>query len=66
MAMKWLREVHNKYIEICIDSSYNFKDIVFRPTIYGKELHCLWESDNYSTYEEAAEAALKYCLTNLI
>ena len=66
MAMKWLREVHNRYVEICIDKAHNFKDIVFRPAIYDKSLDCLWESDNFPTYEEACEAAIKYCLTNLI
>lgn len=66
MAMKWLREVHNRYIEICTDIAYNSKDIVFRPTIFDKKLNYLWESDNYSTYEEACEAAIKYCLENLI
>lgn len=66
MAMKWLREVHNKFIEICTDKAYNFKDIVFRPSVYDKELDCLWESDNFSTYEKACEEAIKYCLENLI
>lgn len=66
LAMKWLREVHNRYIEICIDNSHNFKDIVFRPAIYDKKLDCLWESDNFLTYKEACESAIKYCLKNLI
>ena len=66
MAMKWLREVRNRYIEICTDKAHNFKDIVFRPAIYDKELDCLWESDNFSTYEQAVEAAIKHCLENLI
>ena len=66
MAMKWLREVHNRYVEVCMDKAHNFKDIVFRPAIYDKSLDCLWESDNIPTYEKAAEAAIKYCLENLI
>lgn len=66
MAMKWLREVHKLYIEICTDIALNLKDIVFRPAIFNKKLSYLWESDNYPTYEQAAEAAIKYCLTNLI
>lgn len=66
MAMKWLREVPNMYIEVCADKSHNFQDIIFRPAVYDRELDCLWESDNFSTYEEACEAALKYCLTKLI
>lgn len=66
MAMKWLRKVPNMYIEVCTDKSYNFQDIIFSPAVYDRELDCLWESDNFSTYEEACEAALKYCLTKLI
>ena len=66
MAMKWLREVHNRYIEICTDFAYNSKDVVFRYTIFDKKLNYLWESDNYSTYEDACEAAIKYSLENLI
>ena len=66
MAMKWLREVHKMYIEVCTDRAYYLKDIVFRPAIYDKDLDCVWESDNFSTYEEACEAAIKYCMGNLI
>ena len=66
MAMKWLREIHNRYVEICMDKAHNFKDIVFRPTIYDNDLDCLWESDNFSTYEQACEAAIKHCLEHLI
>ena len=66
MMMKWLREAHNRYIEICTDRAHNFKDIIFRPAIYDRELDCLWESDNFLTYEQACEAAIKYCLENLI
>jgi hypothetical protein len=67
MAMKWLREVNNRFIEICADRSHDFKNIIYRPSVYDKEdLVCLWESDNYKSYEEACEAAIKYCLENLI
>ena len=66
MAMKWLREVHNRFVEVCADKGYDFKSIVFRPAVYDKDLDCLWESDNYKSYEDAVEAAIKYCLENLI
>ena len=49
-----------------MDKAHNFKDIVFRPTIYDNDLDCLWESDNFSTYEQACEAAIKHCLEHLI
>ena len=65
-VLKWLREVYNRYIEICTDFAYNSKDVVFRYTIFDKKLNYLWESDNYSTYEKACEAAIKYSLENLI
>lgn len=65
MAMKWLREVH----KIIITIDYNDDDdceenerwgySVFNP--YRKVDHA-----TYVTYEEAAEAAIKYCLKNLI
>ena len=62
MAMKWLREVHNVFISIQqhIDMSYvwySYKD--------GAPKGCDRKSHN-NTYEEACEAAIKYCLENLI
>lgn len=71
MACKWLREVH----DICI-YCYNANS---RTKQYGKyEAGASWISDDVSvifnsahslyadTYEQAVEAVLKYCLTNLI
>lgn len=67
MAMKWLREVHKKLIEVCADRSQDFKSIVFRPSIYNaQDLYYLWGSDGFLSYEQATEAAIKYCLENLI
>ena len=69
MAMKWLREVH--HCVICVTPL----------TFYCGELvskwgYCIWADDNtevdeensprFETYEEACEAAIKYCLENLI
>ena len=63
MVMKWLREE---------------KDIIIEPHhLYRKEWYALVSSENplgisvkttdsYSSYEEACEAAIKYCLENLI
>ena len=77
MAMKWLREVHNLFIEIqyatalfsqphttiyfriyymSLDYSTSGKDML--PDDYIREY--------YNSYEEACEAAIKYCLENLI
>ena len=71
MACKWLREIH----DICV-YCYNTNR---RTKQYGKyEAGASWISDDVSvifnsahslyadTYEQAVEAVLKYCLTNLI
>jgi len=66
MAMKWLREVHNIYMDI--------------PPTHSDDgsIHFIWQTYNsdylvtgdcdifYSTYEEACEDAIKYCLENLL
>ena len=67
MAIKWLREVHNIYIEITMDIPYNFdKGHVFRYSIYDENIDLLHEEDDFQTYEEAVEAAIRYSLENLI
>ena len=66
MAMKWLREEKN--IIIVIQPEYfNAESICFA---FGCDIWC---NDNYEklqgdfpSHEEAVEAALKYCLENLI
>lgn len=73
MAMKWLREVHNLFIQVTIvphttvtieQDYYVFavcKDRRNLAFIRSDHPH-----DCYSTYEEACETAIKYCLENLI
>ena len=68
MAVKWLREVHNIHIDI--NTNWAFKDD-FIVVGYMFNTHSIinsWYQDlvNYSTYEEACEAAIKCCLENLI
>jgi hypothetical protein len=65
MAMKWLREVHNLHINVFV-------------TWRNKIPHYNWSIDNLITqdtiydtpcsekYEEACEAAIKYCLENFV
>jgi len=67
MAMKWLREVHNI-------------DVVIRPYITTEGLYYCYEIKKlhsemvegiknhagYEFHEQACEAAIKYCLENLI
>lgn len=67
MAMAWLREVHNIFIEVgtSIDLNGNYH---FSYTILDKECKYVrreWTSFDW-TYEEAVEVALKYVLENLI
>ena len=70
MAMKWLREL--KRCIIVIIPKW------FTPYGCAKYAYSIWADDNleidgevdkdteYDTYEEACEAAIKYCLENLI
>ena len=63
MAMKWLREVHKIYISISHRLSHNAdNDICFSFWINEGET----TDGEWLSYEEAAEAAIKYCLENLI
>ena len=68
MAMKWLREEHQLFIDLfifhldwlwsiySIDKSIPVNNI---PKI-------IKNSVSYTSYEEACEAAIKYCLENLV
>ena len=68
MAMKWLREVHK--IDIFIDTDFP----IDRMKYTYKIVRIYKDGDKYTdvmggsfdTYEEAVEAAIKYCLTNSI
>jgi hypothetical protein len=68
MAMKWLRRVHNIVIVI---EPHKYDYINEKNSSY---VASLWQGDNYyeyitsknyPTYEEACEAAIKYCLEHL-
>lgn len=71
MAMCWLREVYNQHIVI---QAYN--NVALLKTDYYVEIqnlneptkkgYCVNGCMRKSTYEEAVESAIKYCLTNLI
>ena len=71
MAMKWLREEHNIFIDISSRFSKNAdKDVCFSYSC--KKLVDTYKSSyeigdgEWLNYEEACEAAIKYCLENLI
>ena len=63
MAMKWLREIHKLFISIQLHMDGSYVWYIYRldctPKGYDRNPH------NYS-YEQACEAAIKYCLENLI
>ena len=67
MAMAWLREVHNIFIEISTSIDLNGAHH-FSYTILDKE--CKYVRRGYTSfdwnYEDAVEAAIKYCLEDLI
>ena len=66
MAMKWLREVHNVNIDIVpIWNQKRFEYQIFVITPENAK-HCYIDDKLYLGYEEAVEAAIKYCLEELI
>ena len=63
MAMKWLREIHNLHVDI--DPSEGD----WKPNIIELENWSCVDNGEISicnTYEQACEAAIKYCLNNLV
>ena len=64
LAMQWLREV--QYLWIDIDPLTNHKWTWSIWFMNDPKLKIGESSQVISTYEEACEAAIKYCLTNLI
>ena len=76
MAMKWLREKHNKIIipGIRVTSPITgiidcyYVGIYYIPKNNGgaRSFISPTPENGYSSYEEACEAAIKYCLKNLI
>lgn len=65
MAMKWLREGHNLFIDTYYDCDFGegYKFSVHKlPKGTTLESH----NESYSTYEKACDGAIKYCLEKLI
>lgn len=62
MAMKWLREVHNIHIEIGYNMGY-FPICISTKT---NDTIPYIAMEKPFTYEKACEAAIKYCLIDLI
>lgn len=68
MTMKWLRNTYNVHVV----PKYDFYGGFYTGRIYDGRRETAMERNDYialtgySKYEEAAEAAIKYCLKNLI
>jgi hypothetical protein len=61
VAMKWLREVHHIFIRV-IQSHIEYCACEI---YYNRAAHYEFRT-SFDSYEEACEAAIKYCLENLI
>lgn len=72
MACKWLREVHKVHIiaEPCLgegfDNNLSFNRWFWTILKEEGEYKPIRKIDEFSTYEQACEDAIKYCLENLI
>ena len=70
MAMKWLRKMHNLFIEPYVIKNYSKKKLEYTYSI--QDLDFQGSDDgiecckNWDTPKQACEAALKYSLENLI
>lgn len=65
-AMKWLREVHGIFISIVCCTYPTLNKATWTPDITTFESVFPDSAIEYDTYEQACEAAIKFCLKNLI
>lgn len=66
MTMKWLREIHNIIIEpesVWNGKKWEYQFFIVTPQNADSPYY---EHNPYKSYEECVEAAIKYCLENLI
>jgi hypothetical protein len=64
MACKWLREVHGLFIEMHIQNDGSYIGYIYNTNGFGL---IGWDKRRVSSsYEQACEAAIKYCLKNVI
>lgn len=67
MAMKWLREVHKRIILVNFHRKNRFSyDVLLDGECGDNYILYTGLSEHFKNYEEACEAAIKYCLENLI
>lgn len=63
VVMKWLRKVYKLHITIFSQSQESW---MYRITKPGQKLEEGAYGEDFYSYEEACDSAIKYCLTNLI
>jgi len=63
MAMKWLRELYHFHITVFSQSQESW---MYRITIPGQMLKDGDYGEDFTTYEDAAAAAVEYCLEHKI
>ena len=67
MAMKWLRKEHNIVCNIDIESrNFYYYSIFIIRNSNEAQYQLTSQKPYFETYEETVEAAIKYCLENLI
>jgi len=68
VAMKWLREVHSIHIvTVFLGPSLKWTPTIWKiDMVIPESKHIKSTFNTWETYEEACEAAIKYCLENLI
>jgi len=67
MAMKWLREVYGLYIEVSLSCDREDKNAkIFDASIFNLQNQRYKKLGNIQGYEKTCEAAIKFCLKNLI
>ena len=66
MAMAWLREIHNIHIDIC--SIWDVIHWLYQVFVITPRTarNSYVDKILYTSYEQAVEAGIKYCLENLI
>ena len=64
VVMMWFRELYK--IDIAVYPYGDYPSENYQFDVYKKRSLIVSKDDGYMTYEEAVEAAIKYCLENLI
>lgn len=67
IAQRWLREIHKIHFEIAYEAhpgckKYGYSVYIIKHVNYISKIYAGWDT----TYEDALESAIKYCLENII